>query len=87
MAGESILDDPAQARSQTSEHAESGGALTGPTGARFRHHALAVITRFSNRAEWGRIAARLNGNGAVKTASVQVCLQIWATVDTTNPLD
>ncbi len=83
MAGEGNPDDPAQARSQMSEHVQSGGALAGPTGARFRRYALSVVTRFSSLLECCRIADRLNGNGAAKTAFVHLCLPKWATVDTT----
>src|SRR5258707_14617747 len=84
MAGEGNPDDPAQARSQMSEHVQSGGALAGPTGARFRRYALSVVTRFSSLLECCRIADRLNGNGAAKTAFVHLCLPKWATVDTTH---
>src|SRR5260370_9339263 len=67
MAGEDNPDDPAQARSQMSEHVQSGGALAGPTGARFRRYALSVVTRFSSLLECCRIADRLNGNWSAKT--------------------
>src|SRR5258707_7052615 len=87
MAGEDNPDDPAQARSQMSEHVQSGGALAGPTGARFRRYALSVVTRFSSLLECCRIADRLNGNGAAKTAFVHLCLPKWATVDTTYLAD
>jgi len=83
MAGEGNPNDPAQARSQMSEHVQSGGALAGPTGARFRRYALSVVTPFSSLLECCRIADRLNGNGAAKTAFVHLCLPKWATVDTT----
>jgi hypothetical protein len=43
-AGEGNPDDPAQARSQMSEHAESGGATVGLVGARSNPHALADMT-------------------------------------------
>jgi hypothetical protein len=64
-------------------YTKSDGAITGPTGTRSRHHVPSVIARFFHQAEWCRIAAWLYGNGTVKTARVHLCLQIWATVDTT----
>jgi hypothetical protein len=70
MAGEGNPNDPAQARSQMSEHEQSGGATVGPTGARSRCHALSDITHFLNLLEWWRIATRLYGNGAAETAIV-----------------
>jgi len=83
MAGESNLDDPAQARMHMSIHAQSGGATVGPTGARSRHHALSDSTSFFDLLEWCRIAGRPYGKRAAETAVVYVCLQIEATVDTT----
>ncbi len=69
-AGEGNPGDPAQARRQMSLHVQSGGAVAGPTGARFRLHALSDMTRFFNLLEWWRIAGRLYGNGAAQTAFV-----------------
>jgi len=43
-SGEGNPDDPDQARSQMSEHAESGGATVGLAGARSNPHALADMT-------------------------------------------
>src|SRR6266516_5240527 len=72
-AGEGNPDDPAQARMQMSIPVQSGRALAGPTGARFRRHALSVLTHFFNLPECRRIADRLYGNGAAKTAFVYLC--------------
>ncbi len=52
-------------------------------GARFRQHALSVITCFLNLLECCRIAARPNGDGAAKTYVVHLCLSKVVTVDTT----
>jgi len=70
MAGEGNPCDPAQARRHMSLHVQSGGAVAGPMGARFRLHALSDMTQFFQLLEWGRIAGRPYGNGAAKTAFV-----------------
>ena len=49
MDGEPIGVDPSQARSQMSEHAQSGGATPGPEGPRFGWQGLAVATFFFTR--------------------------------------
>lgn len=83
MAGEGNPGDPAQARSQMSEHDQSGGATVGLMGARSSLNAFTDSTSGHNTSEFGRNAGVLNDLRAAETAFVSVCLQIEATVDTT----
>ena len=52
-------------------------------GARSNPHALADTISSYNTSECGRSAGVLDSLRAAETACVHLCLQIWATVDTT----
>ncbi len=66
---------------------ESGGATVGPRGARSNPHALWDMISSYNTPECGGNAGVPDGLRAAETAFVHLCLQLWATVDTTPEND
>ena len=84
MAGEGNPTDPAQARMQVSIHVKVVGLLLVQRGARSNPHALWDTISRHNTPECGGNAGVPDDVRAAETAFVHLCLQIWATVDTTH---